>query len=194
MEGFENNGTSNLTVEYRDPDNNLICSDTVTYTLIAAVCGRQPTPSERSTFQGWFPHPVHCEWSITAEATRAYNCIAWSVGNTEEWIWWQVDEDYGDNDGVIEISDFDAFYDAKGYQIASGLTDATIMLYQSATAESPDNPDGITHAAKKRACSCGAGKWTIYESKCGPAARIEHVYNELNDHNYGAPFRYYKPK
>jgi len=192
-------GSGSITLTYD------VGSDTIKYTFIAADCGDQPKTedehypgageSQRTAFENAFPNLKQCEWSITHNTvTDGYNCIAWSVLITSEWIWWQVDQDYGDNDGVIEVSDFDAFYDDKGYQIAAGPSDATIILYKSPGAQVPDNPDGITHAARKRNCSCGAGKWIMFESKCGSWERVEHKYGQLNGSSYGTPFRYYKLK
>jgi len=48
------------------------------------------------------------------------------------------------------------------------------------------------HGAKKKGCQCGRGKWIMYESKCGDYERIEHVWDQLNDGEYGDPIRYYK--
>lgn len=64
----------------------LLCFDKVKYTFISADCGRQPQtdpPNERNTAKSSFPNLVHAEWSITAEATNVYNCIAWSAGIEE---------------------------------------------------------------------------------------------------------------
>ena len=204
VEGYQDNGTSNLIVEYKDASNNLVCSDTVKYTFIAAVCGEQPTPSQRSDFEGYFPNLIHCEWSITAEAANTYNCIGWSVGIDDRWFdpiiykdgqyreeWWEdgvhyvsIDKKYGDGDNVYEISDLDDFYSSEAAYTptASGPSDAQAMYY-----------DGY-HAAKKKGCSCGAGKWIMFESKCGQAARIEHVYDQLDGSTvgYGSRSRYYK--
>jgi len=206
VEGYQDNGTSNLTVEYKDPTNDVVDSDTVKYTFIGAVCGRQPKPSERNDFEGWFPSLVHCEWSITAEATPTYNCIAWSVGINDCWfnptVWdeeqgeyvdelWidgvhyvSIDKMYGDGDDSYEITDLDAFYSTEaGYTpTASGPSDAKAMYY-----------DGY-HGAKRKDCSCGAGRWIMFESKCGQAARIEHEYDRLDGSTvgYGSRSRYYK--
>jgi len=42
-----------------------------------------------------------------AEETPAYNCVAWTVGVTDRWIWDEVDLD---NDAVWEVSDFNAYF------------------------------------------------------------------------------------
>ena len=75
-------GESKVTLSY-----NRNCSDTVKYTFIAANCGRQPRThnGERDSIESSFPGLVRCEWSITGEPTDTYNCIAWSVGETNAW-------------------------------------------------------------------------------------------------------------
>jgi len=95
-----------------------------------------------------------------------------------------IEEEYGDNDGVFEDADMDAFYlEKKGYTpTASDETDAQVMYYSG------------FHAAKRKGCACGAGKWIMFESKCGEWLGIEHVHDQLNGPTYGAPVRYYKCK
>jgi hypothetical protein len=48
------------------------------------------------------------------------------------------------------------------------------------------------HAARKRSCGCGAGKWIMYESKLGQWEKTEHVWDQLNDPTYGTVIRFYK--
>jgi len=84
---------------------------------------------------------------------------------------------------VLEISDVDAFYDAKGYEpTGTGPSDADIMYYSG------------FHGARSKGCNCGAGKWIMFESKCGEWERIEHVHDQLNGSDYGVPVRFYKQK
>jgi len=181
-------------------------SDQVNYTFIAADCGDQPRTDngQRGRLEGWFPSLLRCEWSVTGGTTLTYNCIAWSAGLTHRWVdptifipgvghvaeAWDsygvrhvsIDKAYGDGDNVFETSDLDAFYakEASLTPTASGPSDATVMYY-----------DGY-HAARKKGCWCGAGKWIMYESKCGSAERIEHVCDQLDGSSYGARIRYYK--
>jgi len=194
VEGYQDNGSSNLTAEYRDAENNLVGSDTIKYTFIGAICGRQPTPSERNDAGSTFPNLIHCEWSITGEATPIYNCIAWSVGETTTWYVdveahrmhpydIVIDNVWGNGDSTMTMAELDAFYDAKGYEsTATGPNDADVMYYSG------------FHGARKKGCNCGAGKWIMFESKCGEWVRIEHVHNQLNGVVYGDPVRYYKHK
>jgi len=132
------------------------------------------------------------EWSITGDANENYNCISWSVGITDEWTWWDVDQypKFGDQDGILEVSDFDGFYDYYGYE-PSTKAEAGIQLYKKPGAEEPTNPDGITHAARET-------DYGMWESKCGAWEKIDHMRDALNDTSetasYGEHFRYYKPK
>jgi hypothetical protein len=48
------------------------------------------------------------------------------------------------------------------------------------------------HGARKSSCSCGDGKWIMYESKMGNYVKIEHVWNQVNGTTYGSPTKFYK--
>ncbi len=202
VEGVED-GACQVTLTFKDASGTVVCSDAVNYTFIAADCGRQPktdAPDERTGYKNAFQKLVHTEWSITAESTGTYNCIAWSVGETGTWYNPQdIDRLYGDNDGVFENADMDKFYlDKMGWQpTASGAADAEAMYYPYPTnwdyrAHPYSPPSPGYHGAKKKACSCGNGQWVMFESKCGNWGRIEHVWDQLNDSGYGSPGRFYK--
>ncbi len=195
VEGYQDNSTpSNLTLEYHWPGGALACSDTVKYTFIAALCGDQPNPQHRAEFAGWFPNLVHCEWSIPWNYhSQVFNCIAWSVDETNCWYndvgvcnhpagFCSIDWHWGNRNGGLEAWELDAFYlEKKGYTpTASGGADAQVQYYSG------------YHAAKKRGCSCGAGKWIMFESKCGPYEIIEHVHDQLDRGDYGSAIRFYK--
>ncbi|MGI6494605.1 MAG: DUF7689 domain-containing protein [Kiritimatiellia bacterium] len=53
-------------------------------------------------------------------------------------------------------------------------------------------PETGYHGAKKKGCTCGAGKWIMFESKCGSWEKIEHVWDQLNGSSYGSAGRFYK--
>jgi hypothetical protein len=201
-----NTGGGNIVLRYINPPGAEIHSDTVKYTFIAADCGDQPRTDngQRERLEGWFLSMVRCEWSVTQSTSIYYNCIAFSAGLTSTWVdktcfipgigyvasyidgvgvyHVSIDKMYGDGDNNFEMSDLDAFYatEASLTPTATGPNDATVMYY-----------DGY-HAAKKKGCSCGAGKWIMYESKCGNAECIEHVYDQLDGSSYGTRTRYYK--
>ncbi|GBC99531.1 hypothetical protein HRbin17_02056 [bacterium HR17] len=197
VEGMEYNSKCWLEVEYKKQVGGqwqVVGSDKVKYTFIAADCGNQPRTDngQRQRFENAFPNLVRCEWSITGEATPTYNCFAWSIGVTNQWIDWEVDSVWGDNDGTLESTDFDAFYQHFGYVRTTNIADADILLYRDPSQVSTINPEGITHAARRRLCNCGLGRWIMFESKCGGWERIEHRRDQLSGGDYGTPFRYYK--
>jgi len=130
-----------------------------------------------------FPRLVTTDYCVTGPATGTYNCIAWSIGNTSSWIWNDVDN-YGNQNGTVEISDFDAFYDRGGLKPVtdSTPTDAQVALYAVGTTPK--------HAARKTGAACGA-----WESKLGTNVRIAHLPNQLEGGTvYGDINRYYVPK
>lgn len=196
VEGYLDVGNTLLTAEFRPPEGAVLDYDRIKCNFIATTCGWQPKPLQRIKMEQDFENLIHCEWSIREEDNSNYNCIAWSVGETDAVYWMNpVDSPRGDGDSVIEVSDFDALYDYYNFTTTSDINEATIILYKNTGKASPSNPDGITHAARKlQGCSCGAGKWIMFESKLGPTERIEHRRDQLNGTNYGEPFRYYKPK
>ncbi|MEW6026464.1 MAG: hypothetical protein AB1599_04125 [Planctomycetota bacterium] len=197
VEGYDQ-GSAFLNIKF---EGEVTMADTVRYTFIAATCGRQPKPNERTSAENGWENLVHCEWSITGEATQVYNCIAWTVGETN--VWYNpdyIDRRYGDRDGIFEDSDMDAFYfKKKGWRpIASGPEDAKAMYYSLVTnwnygAGDPWPSGGGYHGAKKMlGCTDGSGKWIMFESKTGEWVRMEHVWNQLNGASYRFPTRFYK--
>jgi hypothetical protein len=219
VEGAGDSGS--VTSKWKDPDGNTVYTDVVEYTFIAADCGDQPRTdgnyggtgvSERDAFENQFASLVRCEWSVTDHdpdglyPDRRYNCIAWSVDESNVWYnkvlfingqyrdeYWNqgvhyvsIDKKYGDGNNVFDVNDMNAFYyKKKGWTpITSGTNrqkaeQAEAMYYHS------------YHGARRKNCSCGDGKWIMYESKCGPMERIEHVWDQVNA-GYGAPGEYYK--
>jgi len=197
-------GNATVKLEYEETNGSArIHRDLIKYTFIAADCDRQPktdSPDERTTAES-IGNLTHCEWSITddTDAPPYYNCIAWSVGETNAWYVdieahrmhgydIVIDDEWGDGDGTMTTAELDAFYDAKGYepsaiQPPSEPTGDVVIMYYSGF-----------HGDRKRGCSCGSGKWIMFESKCGEWVKMEHVYNQLNGGMYGSPTRYYKDK
>jgi hypothetical protein len=90
-------------------------------------------------------------------------------------------------DGKYTWSDIDLFYKFKKDWILiddSSLTDEE----KAAQAEAMYYPS--YHGARRRSCGCGAGRWIMFESKCGSLEKIEHRWDHLT--NYGYPSRFYK--
>jgi hypothetical protein len=131
--------------------------------------------------------------SAAGDASKSYNCIAWSVGETTKWYDSVVSLDtrptdividvkWGNGDGIMTMAELDAFYDAKGYVPTSRISEADVVYYT------------YFHAARRKRCSCGGGKWIMYESKLGRSVMIEHEIDQLNGSAYGFPARFYKHK
>jgi len=151
----------------------------------SAISGaRGPTAGEETSLSSHFPKLVSGDWCVTGPATGTYNCIAWSVGDTSQWIWDQVDT-YGDNDGTVTIPDFDAFYDQTRGLIPSEHPSSNTRVALFAKGNAP------THAApfNPNTPSCGAIPFT---SKLGQSVRISHdLYQLEGGPTYGDIVRYY---
>jgi hypothetical protein len=184
-------GPGTVTAAYEYPKGHGLAHDTIQYTFVAATCGSQPTVETRQRLLGIMPDLVGCQWSITGEADSTYNCIAWSVGETDYWYTSCVgrigtnlvgiDDTFGNQDSVLEWSDLDAFYWAKKHYTpyGTGPADATVIYYAG------------FHVAFRKDCGCGDGRWLMFESKCGGLERIEHVWDQVVK-PYGEAVRFYR--
>ena len=134
--------------------------------------GAAPTPAQKSVIEGYFPNLR--TWSVTGPSTGAYNCIAWSVGITNQWLW-----------PGSTVADFDAFYAFHGWSLSpSGKREykkRKVALYANNS-----DPNECTHGSREtHDCS-----WD--ESKLGSLERIMHIRSELEGGSYGAVIRYYE--
>lgn len=134
--------------------------------------GNPPTAAQESTIEGYFPNLQ--TWSVTGEGTSSYNCIAWSVGITDQWLW-----------PGNTVADFDAFYASYGWSVsANGIREykkRKMALYANNS-----NPNDCTHGSRETH-DCG---WD--ESKLGSLERIMHIRSELKGEYYGNVIRYYE--
>lgn len=126
---------------------------------------RQMTPQEKSTFKGWFPNLDVNAAVVTGEATQAYNCISWTVGVTNSWLW-----------PGASIANFDTFYQQWGF---ARTGNGPIAAWGSSTSN-------MTHG-----CISGAGHGPRWESKCGSSLRIQHGLTELEGATYGRVLAFY---
>ena len=198
MEGV-GGGNETFTVKYKDDKGVEIVSDSINYTFIAANCGNQPT-KELKTNDFARLDLVGCEWSVLSSTrTWTYNCIAWSVGENNVWYNSEgadtgtyivngesvyvvnIAKDYGNKDGTFNNNKIIDFYQKKGYDLIEGANNADVVYYSG------------YHGAKKRNCSCGSGKWLMFESKCGSMGRVEHPYDKIGG-IYGNPALYWKKR
>jgi hypothetical protein len=103
---------------------------------------------------------------VTGDVSRVYNCISWTVGVTDRWLW-----------PGSSIADFDAFYRGFGFARAG---DGPIAAWGHSTSN-------MTHG-----CVSGPGHGPRWESKCGADLRIQHGLNELVGASYGRVVAFYR--
>ncbi len=127
---------------------------------------RPMTPAEKQRFRGYFPSlDVNCA-VVTGEVSTVYNCISWTVGITNCWLW-----------PGNTLANFDTFYRGFGFVRAG---DGTIAAWGLSTL-------GMTHGS-----ITGPGHGPRWESKCGSDLRIQHGLGELVSSSYGHVVAFYR--
>ena len=134
--------------------------------------GDPPTASQESTIESYFPNLQ--TWSVTGPATGAYNCIAWSVSITDQWLW-----------PGNTVADFDAFYASYGWSVSAN-GDREYKKRKVALYAHNSDPNDCSHGSRETH-DCG---WD--ESKLGSLERIMHIRSELEGGYYGDVIRYYE--
>lgn len=124
------------------------------------------TAAEKQRFRGYFPSLNVDQAVVTGGISTVYNCISWTVGVTDRWLW-----------PGGSISDFDAFYRGFGFVRAS---DGPIAAWGHSTSN-------MTHGSIS-----GPGHGPRWESKCGGDLRIQHGLNELVGSSYGRVVAFYR--
>ena len=134
--------------------------------------GTPPSPAKRQEFVGYFPNLRN--FKITAPATGSYNCIAWSVGITDEWLW---------PGNTVAI--FDAFYASHGWAVSSSGAREYKKRKVALWAMNSD-PNDCQHGSRETV-DCD---W--HESKCGGLERIVHDKRQMEGGVYGVIIKYYE--
>ena len=127
---------------------------------------RQMTPAEKIRFKGYFPGLNVNAAVVTDNATPAYNCIAWTVGVTNRWLW-----------PGSTLANFDTFYHGFGFVRAGN---GPVAAWGHSTTN-------MTHGSIS-----GSGHGPRWESKCGPDLRIQHGLAELVGSSYGRVVAFYR--
>ncbi len=134
--------------------------------------GRRPSSEEKKEYEGSAAFPNLKTWSVTGESDGQYNCIAWSLGITNAFIW-----------PGYTVKDFDAFYAKHGRKVSSNCDreykKRKVALYGA-------NPGDCRHASRETH-DCG---W--HESKLGGGIRIMHNKKELEGGQWGNILRCYE--
>ena len=130
-----------------------------------------------SPLEDIFPNLKGTAYTIASPANTEYNCIAWSVGDTEQW-WWPSPLYYWPP-GVPREETVEAFvrgYGTLGFvpckddSLEPGFEKIAIYVEQG---RKP------THAARQ----LSNGQWT---SKLGKSEDIEHALHGLENSPYGS--------
>jgi hypothetical protein len=127
---------------------------------------RQMTAAEKQRFRGYFPNLDVNHAVVTGEVSTVYNCISWTVGVTNRWLW-----------PGNTLASFDTFYRGFGFVRAG---DGTIAAWGLSTSN-------MTHGSVS-----GPGHGPRWESKCGSDLRIQHGLNELVSSSYGRVLAFYR--
>lgn len=127
---------------------------------------RGMTNAEKKRFKGYFPNLNVSKAVVTGPATRQYNCLAWTLGITNRWVW------PGQN-----MSDFDRLYGAAGFVRSSN---------------GPIAAWGHSYSSMTHGCISGRGHGPRWESKVGSDLRIQHGLSELVGVSYGRVLAFYK--
>lgn len=120
---------------------------------------RSMTPTEKTTYKGLFPKLDVDAAVVTDGDTPVYNCLAWTLGITDRWIW-----------PGASAADFDRLYGQYGYRRANN---------------GPIAAWGQTQSQMTHGCISGSSHGPRWESKLGRLLRIQHGLSELEGAAYG---------
>src|SRR5690349_11125748 len=73
---------------------------------------RPLTPQEKTQAKGFWPNLDADRALVSAEADLMYNCLAWTLGITDSWVW-----PWGDRNATK--AEFDALYSSYGFNPAA---------------------------------------------------------------------------
>ncbi|HWB10879.1 MAG TPA: hypothetical protein VG826_16745 [Pirellulales bacterium] len=127
---------------------------------------RSMTTAEKQRFRGYFPSLDVNRAVVTGEVSTVYNCISWTVGVTNRWLW-----------PGSSLANFDTFYRGFGFVRAG---DGTIAAW------------GISSSNMTHGSVTGPGHGPRWESKCGSDLRIQHGLGELVSSSYGRVVAFYR--
>lgn len=128
-------------------------------------------------YESDFPH---LEYEILDRYTRVYNCIAYTIGVTNRWVWNEVDFN---KDGTAAYTEFIRFYDLHGYEPTPDEGQAEICIYGIITHGSID----VKHGSRKD------GNW--WYSKMGSGDLLRHKEMDVfRESSYGEPLLMFKKK
>lgn len=150
--------------------------------------GSSPPQDQKDDQKGIFPN-LDC-FAVLSPYDKEYNCIAWSVGINDSWVWDEIDPLYGDFDDVVELEDFDAFYAYFGFLTSASCQQESgkekVALYGKVDASGKFL---VTHAARQHDAFHPGPLW---QSKEGEKKVTIHTLSQLESESYGSVFKCYE--
>lgn len=136
---------------------------------VRLIHGMSSAPKLWHTYIRKFPH-LNIE--VVERFTNAYNCIAYSIGVTDRWVWNEVDLN---EDGTATYGEFVTFYNKHGLIPTSFKEEATVAIYGF---RRWNGSIDVKHASRKRG--------DYWESKMGQGGIIRHrSLDAFDDSPYG---------
>ncbi len=142
--------------------------------------GYSSRPMLWRTYMEDFPN---LEVAMVADFNKGFNCIAWSIGVTDRWVWDEVDLN---SDGTANLGEFLRFYAKHGYKPVYNEMNADVALF----ALKQGAGYKVTHAAKRNKKYPNRSIWL---SKMGQGGIIEHKgLSVFKDSPYGNPIALFR--
>jgi len=147
--------------------------------------GAEERVSLVTSLEDEFPGLRASGYRVTSPFDGRYNCIAWAVRETRQWLWpgpphrtdWPAGITYQET-----VEAFEALFALFGYSPCPSEVDEEGFEKVALFADAANVP---THAARQLA----GGKWT---SKLGMAEDIEHDLRAIEGDVYGRVVRIYR--
>ena len=148
---------------------------------------------QNSNITSYFPNLTTDDAIQSAPASGVYNCISWSGGISEYWVW-PPDEESGYWVPGKPLASFDLFYISERYPgcgvfVRGGATSGNSAVDLWATG-SPGSYN-YTHASIKKGADENAHGYD-WESKPGSLMRTFHPRTALSGSSYGNIVEYYR--
>ena len=133
-------------------------------------------PRLLTTYRNQFPH---LEYEVIDRYTKAYNCIAFTIGVKDRWVWNEIDLN---KDGTSSYLEFIRFYKKHGYTPTFEDDKATVCIYGEINAIGDIT---VKHGSRKI-----EGMWY---SKMGSGALLRHKdLDVFRESSYGTPLLKFK--
>ena len=138
------------------------------------------TSSKPRLWQTYLEQYPHLTVEIVERFNDSYNCIAWSLGINDRWVWNEIDLN---SDGTSAFSEFVAFYAKHGYELTNLEENAEIALFGERTRAGVR----VLHASRR---DPNGRHW---QSKMGQGAIIRHRdLSVFKDSPYGKPIALFR--